>query len=506
MPFIYSRKHLYIIALCLFCSPLLATESKTDYMAVMVDGQKIGYAIHIRSVEGAHVISKEEFTMTIGRAGQTVKVYSKETHVETTEGKPVSFEAIVKTSGIEQKTSGTVDNGKLTVKQQVFGQSTQKVIDWPKDALLMEGMRLFQLERGLKTGDQFEVSIFRPEYLSALKTQAVVGKKEKVDLFGRILELTEMKTTMTVGAQQITSTSYVDDELNALKTVVPMMGITMELLACDKSFALQEDAVIDFLEKMSIASPVQLTNLNKVDSIVYDLKATGDQPLQLPTTSHQSIQTQDETIRLTVKRLSAADDITFPYEGTDANILKALQPTDNLQCDNKAVIDLAKHAVAGTENAAKAAKQIESFVAGFIQKKDLSVGYASAAEVAQNRQGDCSEHAVLTAAMCRAVGIPARIACGALYVDSFANQKSIFGGHAWTEAYIGGQWIGLDATRVEQGGFGPGHITLATGNGDPSDFFSLVNTLGCFKIEKITTHKTPAVEEEKKEEQKAQTP
>ena len=30
------------------------------------------------------------------------------------------------------------------------------------------------------------------------------------------------------------------------------------------------------------------------------------------------------------------------------------------------------------------------------------------------------------------------------------------------------------------------HIALACGSGEPTDFFSLVNTLGCFKIEKIT--------------------
>ena len=70
----------------------------------------------------------------------------------------------------------------------------------------------------------------------------------------------------------------------------------------------------------------------------------------------------------------------------------------------------------------------------------------------------------------------------------------------WVEAWIGDKWIGLDATRINQDdkafGFGPGHIALAHGDGSPADFFNLVNTLGYFKIEKITTHKA----EEKTEE------
>ncbi len=488
---IAPRKCFYLLALYAFSAIVWAGETKTEYMAILMSGQKIGHAIHTRSVEDSHVITTEDFSMTLGRAGQTVKVNSKETHVETTEGEPVSFEAIMKTSGMEQKTSGTVKNGKLTVSRVMFGQPTQQVIDWPQDALLMEGMRLFQLKRGLHAGDQFEVSIFRPEFMAGLKAQAVVGEKKQIDLFGRVLELTEVTTTMSVSGQQIVSTSYVDEELNALKTLVPMMGMTMELVACDKNFALREDDVVDFLEKLSIASPVQLTSLNTVDSITYEIKPVGDQTLSFPVSSHQAAKkNEDGSFSVTASRLTPAEGVKFPYEGSDPTVLEALKPTENLQSDNKAVIDLAKHAVGGTEDAAKAAKQIESFVAGYIQQKDLSVGYASAAEVAQNRQGDCSEHAVLTAAMCRAVGIPARVVCGVLYVDSFANQKSIFGGHMWVEAYIDGQWIGLDATRVDQG-FGPGHIALAYGNGDPGDFFSLVNTLGCFKIEKITTHKAP---------------
>jgi hypothetical protein len=38
-------------------------------------------------------------------------------------------------------------------------------------------------------------------------------------------------------------------------------------------------------------------------------------------------------------------------------------------------------------------------------------------------------------------------------------------------------------------GYGPGHIALAFGNGEPVDFFNLVTTLGKFKIDKVTVNK-----------------
>jgi len=70
------------------------------------------------------------------------------------------------------------------------------------------------------------------------------------------------------------------------------------------------------------------------------------------------------------------------------------------------------------------APRIEQFVGDHIDEKNLSIGYASALEVAQSKQGDCSEHAVLAAAICRAAGIPARVATGLVYVEEFMARKT----------------------------------------------------------------------------------
>ena len=153
----------------------------------------------------------------------------------------------------------------------------------------------------------------------------------------------------------------------------------------------------------------------------------------------------------------------------------------------------AKKAVGSTKDAGEAARRIEAFVADYIDNKDLSVGYASAVEVARSKQGDCSEHAVLTAALCRAVGIPAQVVTGIAYVEDWSGLQG-FGGHAWVQAFIGrktGKWIGLDAAfkGTGRGGHGPGHIALAAGNGEPTDFFNLATTLGKFKIEQATVEK-----------------
>ena len=466
---------------------LSAAEPETEYMAILLQGQKIGHAVHTRTAEDGKVTTVDSVSMTLGRSGQAVTVTTRETHIETVDGKPLGFEMAMNLSGAEQKTIGTVQGDKVEISRQVMGQDQKSMVDWPADALLSEGLRQLQLKRGLKPGDTFEVNVFRPDMLMAVKAKIDVGQKQKVKLlFGKQQELTETKMTMFVQGQQVVMTSYVDAELNAIKTMVPMMGMTLELLACDKSFAMQENAIIDFLEKFNLTSPVKLMNLNTVESAVYTLKPTTENKLQLPESSTQKIETVNDRVLVTVTPDAMPANVPFPYEGNDTEALAALKPTDYIQSTHELVVDLAKHAVGEAKDAASACQQIEAFVDGYIRQKDLSVGYASAAEVAQSRQGDCTEHAVLAAAMCRAVGIPTRIVCGVVYADSFMGKQSIFGGHMWNEVYLDGKWYGLDATRSEQQGFCPGHIALAYGNGDPADFFSLINTLGCFEVEKIT--------------------
>jgi transglutaminase-like putative cysteine protease len=150
-----------------------------------------------------------------------------------------------------------------------------------------------------------------------------------------------------------------------------------------------------------------------------------------------------------------------------------------LQSDADEVVALARKAVAGAKDAAGAARQIQDFVGKYVNRKDLSVGYATALEVAKSRQGDCSEHAVLAAAMCRAAGLPAQVVVGVAYVENFGGHKDVFGPHAWFRVLIDGVWVDYDAAL---GSYDAGHIALFAGDGDPSDFFGVVNTLGNFRI------------------------
>ena len=482
---------LFFLALCIlsiFAVGARAETTETEYYAIFMEGNKIGHVTQTRQIKDGIVTTAEDMTMTLARGNMTMTVGTIEKSIETTDGKPVGFEVVQNISGISSKTVGKITaKGKAQVTIEAMGMKQKKVVDYPTDAIMAEGMRILQLEKGLKKGTSYDAVVFSPSLLMTINASIAVGEKTDIDLFGRVVNLTKVSVSMNLPTGAINSTSYVDDNLRALKTLIPTMGMTLEMIACDKEFAYSTNSVVDFLDRLLLKSPVVLSDAKLKKSATYTLLPSKDAKLSIASGDSQIVKKlKDGRVTVEVKPVAMPKGVKFPYKGNAPKILDALKSTQYAQSDNEDVIKLARDAVGDSKDAAEAARKIESFVAGYITEKDLSVGYASAAEVAASRQGDCTEHAVLTAAMCKAVGIPAQVVFGIVYVDEFLGRKNIFGGHAWTQVYIGDKWICIDATRAPNG-YGVGHIILATGSGDPGDFFGMVNTLGYFKIEKIVT-------------------
>ena len=471
-------------------------RDETEYYAVFMEGKKVGYVTESRVVAEPNVITTMETDVTISRLGTSVTMKTLSKNIETTEGMPLAFESVQEFGGVKAKTIGVIDpNGTVSVSTVSMGVEQKSTFQWPEGALMAEGLRLLNAKYGLKEGAKYNAKIFESTMMQAFDNQIEIGGKKDIDLLGRIVSLTEVTTTMTMPLAGTTvTTTYVDDELRMQRSITPVIGMQLEIVACAKEFALGENDVFEMINKMFVKSPSPLGYADAASAITYTLSPIDAAELVIPSTDNQQLQrTADGKIILTVKPVGMPVGGTFPYRGDDEAIIEATRPNRYLQSDHEEIIELARKAVGSTKDAGEAARRIETFVADFIENKDLSVGYASALEVARSKQGDCSEHAVLTAALCRAVGIPAQMVTGIAYVDDWSGLQG-FGGHAWVQVYIGrnkGKWVGMDAAfkGAGRGGYGPGHIALAVGNGEPADFFNLATTLGKFKIEEAKVEK-----------------
>ncbi len=128
----------------------------------------------------------------------------------------------------------------------------------------------------------------------------------------------------------------------------------------------------------------------------------------------------------------------LPFTGLDSAIDAELLPEPLVQSDDSVIIAMARSIVRGERRAGRVADILMQWVYDNLEKK-ITVSVPSAAQVLQERSGDCNEHTVLYVALARALGLPARTASGVVYL------RGNFYYHAWPEVWIG-QWVAVDPT------------------------------------------------------------
>jgi transglutaminase-like putative cysteine protease len=124
----------------------------------------------------------------------------------------------------------------------------------------------------------------------------------------------------------------------------------------------------------------------------------------------------------------------------DPELAGALEPGLIVDAGDPSIRAFAERAAAGSDTPAAEALALERAVGNAIRTRDLGTVFGTASQTLRDGRGDCTEHAVLLAACCRARGIPARLVAG---IVPNGAQMSF---HLWTEVYLG-SWIPLDATR-----------------------------------------------------------
>jgi transglutaminase-like putative cysteine protease len=120
-----------------------------------------------------------------------------------------------------------------------------------------------------------------------------------------------------------------------------------------------------------------------------------------------------------------------------------LKSTLVVEADNPEIQQTAKKIIGNERNAYTAAKKIVDWV-GANMVKDYGSSADRASDVLHQMRGDCTEHALLSVALLRAVGIPAKRVDGVVYLVNEDNVPALYW-HEWVEAYVG-EWTQLDPT------------------------------------------------------------
>ena len=145
-----------IFAVCLVLAAAGVSNAKseeTEYFAVFMEGKKIGHSMRNRVTAEGKVTTTEKVSMLVSRANEPIKMNTTETSIETTDGKPLGFKIVQDLGTRTVSISGVVDEQWIVdATATSMGKEQKKTVGWPSGAVMAEGLRLLQLEKGLKEG------------------------------------------------------------------------------------------------------------------------------------------------------------------------------------------------------------------------------------------------------------------------------------------------------------------------------------------------------------------
>ncbi len=450
---------------------------------VEVEGTKVGHLARSQTFTADTVTTNQVTMLLTNRQGLRLPVTLIETHEEGLDGTPHAFTRIVTVPGQpEIRHEGRIDaDGVLHLTAYVGDMKHMRSVPWPEDAMLMHTLWRAQEAHGWEAGTQYTLRRYDTALFETLAMDVAVGATVPVDVGGTRERLAEVTLTHHMPEADVEATVYIDPAMGLRKGIMPLMGIDMVVTRCDYAAAMAPNEAVDLAARLSVAAPEPMPDLAGGASATYRIEPTGDRTLDLPGGGAQTVAPEGEALRVTVRRASPPADGPVPWAGDDAAVREALRPSAWVQSRDKEVVRLAREAVGDAADAAEAGRRIEAFVRTWISKKDFASNWASAAEVARFRRGDCSEHALLAAAMARAAGLPARVVQGLVYAEDAGEPR--FVPHAWVRIRVGEAWVDYDAALPE--GFGVGHLALTVGSGDRAAFFALAERLGHLRIASV---------------------
>jgi len=264
------------------------------------------------------------------------------------------------------------------------------------------------------------------------------------------------RQTMSI-APQLPSTVHVTADGLIVRTATSMMGLEMVMTLADRETVMEDDGAPELLVGTFVEPDRPIERPRELRRAIYRLRVDDGFFPNLPSVGAQRAVNGRGEAEVRVEIGSSPE-----VEISEDERALYLRATTFLDHEDPEIVALHGRALEGVAaEPSERAEALRAFVHGYLSEKDLDTAFATAGEVARRRAGDCTEHAVLLAALLRAEGIPSRVVTGLLYTRNFAGASDIFGYHMWTQALIGKRWIDLDATLANRR-FDAAHVALAT--------------------------------------------
>jgi hypothetical protein len=437
-----------------------------------LNGRRGGY-VHLIVKEVPHPSGKtiirasRDMKLTVRRHGDVATVQVIAGTDELPDGRVLgTFMTQMLGKQIGQQVRGVVDpDGKQLHLTSQGNPPLNKRIPWGANVFGTYGeLKLLKNRKpALQKGDKFDYQIFEPLINLVVTVRGVVEEFEEVSIGGGRPRLMRVSSVPDIigGMQMPGNIMWFDAnyEVRRSATRMPGMGnLVMERADQQSASApIPPHLLPEINESQSIYLNRRIEGAHAAKQIVYrlTLKMDREPAKTFAQDARQEIRNaEDKSFDLVVTAVRTPPDKAPPGDkGPGAEFLES---NHFITSDDPRVKQHAAAAVGRETDSWKKALSIERWVNQNMKVMNFSEAMAPASHVAQTLEGDCTEYSMLAAAMCRAAGVPSRTAIGLVYVD---GSRPFLGFHMWTEVYVRGAWVSVDAT-LGQGGIGPAHVKI----------------------------------------------
>jgi hypothetical protein len=467
------RRIPWSLMLLVFAGPIAAAEPKDKVVqelwdAVYSDGQKIG-SFHTTTHEIEHASQKRLVTtlamnFQIKRGNATLQIRMETGTEETPDGKVTGvFMRQYQGKELQMSLIGTVEGKQLHVT--VDNGRIKKTVPWNDQVVGLYRQEHLYQQNKVKPGDRLTYLTYEPIVNSVVTVRATVKDEEEVEIFKvkkKLLRVEAVSDKIEAGGQSFQPPPlilWLDKNLRPVRsqTELPPLGKLL-LYRTTREVAMAPGGNgPDLLLNQLIGLNKPIPRPHDTRSVVFriTLKDDDDPATAFAQDDRQQVKKlEGKTIEVSVRA------VREPPAKDSAEEVKPefLKHCYWLNGDDAKVKEYASQAIGLETDPWKKARLIEQWV-HFKMKKNNAVGFITAEQIARNLEGDCRQHAMLAAAMCRAAAVPSRLAVGLVYVND-TRRGPVMGFHMWLEVWIKGKWIALDPT-LGDGSIGAAHLKIA---------------------------------------------
>ena len=468
-----------------------SSEHEGLWDAFYIEESKVGHGrtiVEPIDEDGRAVIkTTSENVLKLKRFGRSIEQHISLESIETPDGEVIRFRSEMLAGSSPVVTSGQVVDGRMNITMSTQGKSVSRDLDWAPDWGGFFATEQTLERKPMQPGEVRTLTSLVPVFTQSAEVTLEAIDYESTQLLTEVRELLRIRSTVRLSDDnQIESFFWTDRHGRTLKSHVP--GINQYGYRTTRELALDDGGTSTFDLGDHTIVPVarRLARPHDTRQIVYRVHLNnGDPHAVFPSGPTQSVRSLDDTTaEITVRAIRATEPADLAIDEGSQPVAADRNANNLVQSDDPRIVAMAAGVAPDETDAWRLAQYLEQYVRRQIRAKNFSQAFATAAEVAETLEGDCTEHSVLLAALCRAREIPARVAMGLVYYEA----KRGYAYHMWNEVWSGDRWVPLDAT-LGRGGIGAAHLKLGDSNLDGataySAFLPVFRVMGQLQIELV---------------------